>query len=233
MSRSIAENLKQIQSRIQTACEKAGRDPSEVMLVAISKTKPGSDILEALESGQIHFGENRARELQQKMDEISREEIVWHFVGPMQTNKIKYMVERVDWIQSIYKRKYLNEIEKRASKIGRVINTLIQVNISREDQKQGCDPENVPGLLKHAQSLEYVRVCGLMGMATYAAEPEEVRKEFQLLKQTFDENQHLNGGSVKLDHVSMGMTNDLEVAIEEGSTMVRVGTAIFGERNYE
>ena len=233
MSRSIAENLKQIRNRIQSACEKAGRDPSGVLLVAVSKTKPGSDILEALENGQIHFGENRARELQQKMDEISREEIVWHFVGPMQTNKIKYMVERVDWIQSIYKRKYLDEIEKRASKIDRVINTLIQVNISREDQKQGCDPEKVPGLLKHAQSLEYVRVCGLMGMATYAAEPEEVRKEFRLLKQTFEENRHLNGGAVQLDHVSMGMTNDLEVAIEEGSTMVRVGTAIFGERNYE
>jgi len=233
MSRSIAENLEQIRKRIQSACEKVERDPSRIMLVAVSKTKPGSDILEALENGQIHFGENRARELQQKMDEISREEIIWHFVGPMQTNKIKFMVERVNWIQSIYKQKYLNEIEKRASKIDRVINTLIQVNISREEQKQGCDPEKVPGLLKHAQSLKYVRVCGLMGMATYAANPEEVRKEFKLLKQTFDENLHLNGGSVQLEHVSMGMTNDLEVAIEEGSTMVRVGTAIFGERNYE
>lgn len=222
-----------IRDRIKRACEKSGRDPSEVQLVAIGKTKPVSDILEAIDCGQRHFGENRVSELQDKMEQINHKELIWHFVGTMQTNKIKYLVNRVDWIQSIYKKKYLDEIEKRASKIDRVINTLIQVNISREDQKQGCSPEKVPGILKHAQSLEHVRVHGLMGMATYTDDPEEVREEFRLLKNTFRNNLHLNGGSVTMEQISMGMTNDLEVAIEEGSTMVRVGTAIFGERNYD
>jgi PLP dependent protein len=233
MSSKIADNLKQVQQRIRNASEKAGRDPSEILLVAISKTKPNSDILEALEQGQVHFGENRAKELQQKMEEIERENIIWHFVGPMQTNKIKYMVDRVDWIQSVYKKKYFDEIEKRLSGTERVINTLIQVNISDEEQKQGCRPEKVPALLRHAQSLDHVCVRGLMGMATYDAKPKKIRNEFRLLKKTFDENHHLNGGSIKMDHVSMGMTNDLDIAIEEGSTMVRVGTAIFGERNYD
>lgn len=233
MHSSIAENIQRIQNKIKITCEKADRDPSEVLLVAISKTKPNSDILEALDHGQVHFGENRAKELEQKMEEIGRDDIIWHFVGPMQTNKIKYMADRVDWIQSVYKKKYFDEIEKRASKAGRVINTLIQVNISDESQKQGCEPGKVPALLKHAQSLDHVRVCGLMGMATYSTSADVVRKEFRLLKQTFDENLHLNSGSVEMKHISMGMTNDLEIAIEEGSTMVRVGTAIFGERNYD
>lgn len=233
MDRSISENLKIIRNRINQTCEKTGRDPSNVLLVAIGKTKPASAILEAFECGQRHFGENRVNELQEKMEQIGREELIWHFVGTMQTNKIKYLVNRVDWIQSIYKKKYLDEIEKRASGINRVINTLIQVNISREDQKQGCSPDKVPEILKHAQSLEHVRVHGLMGMATFTEDPEEVRGEFRLLKDTFQKNLHLNGGSVNMQHLSMGMTNDLEVAIEEGSTMVRVGTAIFGERNYE
>ncbi len=233
MDTSISDNLKMIRDRIKRACEKSGRDPSEVQLVAIGKTKPVSDILEAFDCGQRHFGENRVSELQDKMEQINHKELIWHFVGTMQTNKIKYLVNRVDWIQSIYKKKYLDEIEKRASKIDRVINTLIQVNISREDQKQGCSPEKVPGILQHAQSLEHVRVHGLMGMATYTDDPEEVREEFRLLKNTFRNNLHLNGGSVTMEQISMGMTNDLEVAIEEGSTMVRVGTAIFGERNYD
>ncbi len=233
MHNTICKNLEQLNERIAAVCKKAGRDPAEIHLVAISKLKPNSSILEALDCGQFHFGENRARELQQKMEQIDKEEIRWHFVGPMQTNKIKYMVERVNWIQSIYKKKYHKEIEKRASRMDKVINTLVQVNISGEDQKQGCRPEDVSGILEHAQSLKHVRVRGLMGMATYAAEPDKVRREFKLLKDTFEKNKQYNSGSVQLEHLSMGMTNDFEVAIEEGSTMIRVGTAIFGEREYE
>lgn len=233
MSKPICENLKSVHQRINQVCQASGRDPDNIMLIAVSKTKPVQAITTAYQCGQIHFGENRARELQDKMEQIDIEPIQWHFVGPMQTNKIKYMVEHVDWIQSIYKKKYLKEIEKRASRIDRVIRTLIQVNISREGQKQGCHPSNLPQILEHAQSLQHVRVCGLMGMATFTDDPEDVRDEFKLLKETFEEHQHLNGGSVDLKHLSMGMTNDFETAIEEGSTMVRIGTAIFGERNYD
>lgn len=228
----IAKQLKQVQERISAACKKYNRDPGEITLVAVSKTKPNKYILEARNSSQFHFGENRAKELQDKMDEIEDEKIIWHFIGNLQTNKIKYMVERVNWIDSIHKKKALKEVEKRASQINRHINVLIQVNISDEDQKSGCDPEKLEGMLKYAQDLKHTHVKGVMGMATFTDNLEIVRKEFRLLKKLRDEHLHMNGGSVSLDEVSMGMTNDLEVAIEEGSTMVRVGTAIFGERNY-
>jgi pyridoxal phosphate enzyme (YggS family) len=135
-------------------------------------------------------------------------------------------------LQSVHKKSALKEIEKRAKGFNRTIHTLIQVNISDEDQKSGCDPADIEELLTYAQSLNYVNVRGFMGMATFTDEPELVRPEFRMLKTLLNEHQDLNGGAVDLKHLSMGMTNDLEVAIEEGATMVRVGTAIFGERNY-
>src|SRR5699024_1834041 len=149
-------------------------------------------------------------------------------------NKIKYMVERVNWIHSIEKAKYLKEIEKRASRIDRSINTLIQINISGEKQKGGCEPEDLPGVLEYARGLEHVKVRGLMGMATFvdADKVEQVRTEFQLLKKLRDEHRSYECENIQLDELSMGMTNDMEIALEEGSTMIRVGRAIFGERNY-
>ena len=162
------------------------------------------------------------------------EEVQWHMVGNLQTNKIKYMVERVNWIHSIEKSKYLREIEKRASRIDRVINTLIQINISGEDQKSGCEPEDLKEILEYAQALDHVRVRGLMGMATFVdpEEVEKVRPEFKMLKEIRDEHRGYESENVRLDELSMGMTNDMEIAIQEGSTMLRVGRAIFGERNY-
>lgn len=228
----IKERLDSVKSRIESACDACGRSADEITLVAVSKTKPVDDILKVREASQLHFGENRAKELQDKMEQIEDEDILWHFIGNLQTNKIKYMVERVNWIDSIHKKKALKEVEKRASRIGRHINVLVQVNISDEDQKSGCDPEKLEGMLKYGQDLEYTHIRGLMGMATYTEDKDVVRKEFKLLKKLRDDHMHLNGGSVDLEHISMGMTNDLEVAIEEGSTMVRVGTAIFGKRNY-
>ena len=232
MDSELLDRYHQIQQRIKKACENCGRDPDEITLVAVSKTKPDEDILRLLQHGHIHFGENRARALQDRMESIDVEKAVWHFIGNLQTNKIKYMVHRVNWIQSVHKKKALKEIEKEASKVDRVINVLIQVNISDEDQKSGCDPSQLESMLKYAQNLTYTRVKGLMGMATFTDNPEDVRSEFKLLRKLKDEHQHLSKGSVELQHLSMGMTNDLEVAIEEGSTMVRVGTAIFGERTY-
>ncbi|MBN2731157.1 MAG: YggS family pyridoxal phosphate-dependent enzyme [Balneolaceae bacterium] len=228
----ICSNIEKVNQRIITACEEAGRNPNDVHLVAISKTKPLDDIKEAFDCGQLHFGENRAKELQDKMDTYKNPDIQWHMVGNLQTNKIKYMVERVNWIHSIEKPKYLQEIEKRAGRIDRVINTLVQVNISDEDQKSGCTPDKLEKILDGARSLNHVRVRGLMGMATFTDDMDVVRDEFKLLKELFDKHAENNEGSVQLEHLSMGMTNDMEVAIEEGSTMVRVGRAIFGERNY-
>ncbi len=239
MNQPICENLEKIHLQIKTCCEKTGRNPEEIQLVAISKTKPASDVDTAWQCGQLHFGENRVDELVEKMEETDkmekagREDIIWHFVGPMQTNKIKYLAGRVDWIQSIYKKKYLKELEKRAGREDRVVQVLIQVNISGESQKQGCEPEQVPQLLEYARDLEHVRIRGLMGMASFTDDKEVIRKQFRLLRNTLEANLDKNGGAVQLEHLSMGMTHDLEIAIEEGSTMVRVGTAIFGERDYD
>lgn len=233
MSLDIKDYLQQIEQRISAACVKTGKNKDDILLIAVSKTKPDEDILEAYSAGQRHFGENRAKELQDKMERIDNDDIIWHFIGNLQTNKIKYMAERVDWIQSVHKKKALKEIEKRASRLKRNINVLIQVNISDEDQKSGCEPSELPKLLEYAQDLKFTTVKGLMGMATFTDEPETVRPEFRKLKDLRDKHRHLEKGPVKLDHLSMGMTNDLEVAIEEGSTMVRVGTAIFGKRNYD
>jgi pyridoxal phosphate enzyme (YggS family) len=219
--------------KINKTCVKAGRDPDEVTLVAVSKTKPNQDILEAIEAGQLHFGENRMKELEDKMAAIESPDICWHFIGNLQTNKIKYIAERVNWIHSVEKAKYLKEIDKRAGQAQRVISALIQVNISDEKQKGGCKPEALAGILESAKAYKHVKVKGLMGMATFADDAEDVRPEFKLLKQLFVDHQKHNGGSVQLQHLSMGMTNDMEIAIQEGATMVRIGSAIFGERNYD
>jgi PLP dependent protein len=228
---NILDRYTQIKDRISNACRSAGRNPDEILLIAVSKTKPDSDVLELMRAGQMHFGENRAQALQDRMESVQNPAAIWHFIGNLQTNKIKYMVSRVNWIQSVHKKKALKEIEKRASEFDRVINVLIQVNISGEGQKSGCEPKQLESILTYARELKYTKVKGLMGMATFADDPESVRPEFKLLYQLREDHNHLNGGSVELKHLSMGMTNDLEVAIEEGATMVRIGTALFGERN--
>jgi PLP dependent protein len=232
MNSQLKDRYQNVKSRIEKACLACNRDPEEITLVAVSKTKPDSDVLELLQLGHLHFGENRAKALEDRMKSIDNPATVWHFIGNLQTNKIKYMVDRVNWIESIHKKKALKEVEKRASEIDRIVNVLIQVNISDEDQKSGCDPEQLESILAYGQNLTHTRILGLMGMATFTDDSEKVRPEFRLLRELKEKHQHLNGGAVNLKHLSMGMTNDLEVAIEEGSTMVRVGTAIFGERNY-
>ncbi|MDR9417538.1 YggS family pyridoxal phosphate-dependent enzyme [Gracilimonas sp.] len=229
----IASNLSDIQQEINKTCEKVGRDPKDITLVAVSKTKPNEDILSAVTAGQLHFGENRMRELEDKMESIAKPDIVWHFIGNLQTNKIKYIADRVKWIHSVEKAKYLKEINKRAGKANRVVNALVQVNISNEKQKGGCKPGDVEKILESARDYKFVKVKGLMGMASFVDDSEEVRSEFKLLKKLFDEHQENNSGSVQLEHLSMGMTNDFKVAIEEGATMLRIGSAIFGARNYD
>lgn len=226
----ICQNLDKIKTRIEVACKDVGRQPNEIMLLAVSKTKPDSYIKTALACGQLEFGENRMQELEEKMLEIEDEDISWHMIGNLQTNKIKLIAERVNWVHSIDKIKYLREFEKRAH--NNKIKALIQVNISGEAQKGGVEPENVGEFLDQAKDLENIVVVGLMGMATFTDNPEDVRPEFKLLKEVFDKHKPNNKGSVQLEHLSMGMSNDLEVAIEEGATIVRVGSDIFGARNY-
>lgn len=227
----ICKNIKNIQSRIDAACLKAGREPSDVLLIAVSKTKPVELIEQAARCGHLHFGENKVQELTGKMPHFGPE-LKWHMIGTLQTNKIKYLTDRVDWIHSIPKIKALKELEKRASQSQRVIDTLIQVNISDEEQKSGCEPDDLKKLLEYAQSLQWVRVNGLMGIASLEEDPEDVRPQFRFLRELRDQHKDMENEQVRLHHLSMGMTHDFEVAIEEGATMIRIGTAIFGKRNY-
>lgn len=231
---NYSQNLEHIKQRIASACEACGRNPADITLIAISKTKP----IEALEAvrdlGQIHFGENKVQELVPKMehfDEKGDTDIQWHMVGGLQTNKIKYLSDRVDWIDSVPKKKALKEINKRAKASGRIIQTLIQVNISNEEQKFGCEPDDLPALLKAAEEYSHVKVMGLMGIASFTDNPEDVRHEFKALRCLLEQEQQKDYKNSDLKHLSMGMTNDLEVAIEEGSTMIRIGTALFGARD--
>lgn len=224
---AICDALDSIHETIREACQRSGRQTDDVQLIAVSKTRPVEAIREAHACEQIRFGENRARELQSKMDELDELPLEWHFIGPLQTNKIKYIAPRVHWIHSVYKKKYFKEIEKRASREDRVIQTLIQLNISDEDQKQGIMPAELAPLLEYTAGLDHVRVRGLMGMASHTDDDDRIRRQFSLLRETLQSHQRYNGGSNELDQLSMGMSNDLEIAIEEGATMVRIGSAIF------
>lgn len=229
---SISDNIEIINQRIQEAAEKSGRSSKSIHLIAVSKTKPNAAIIEALNAGHKHFGENRMQELHTKMKTINDPKIQWHMIGGIQSNKIKYITSHVHWIHSIDKTKYISEVNKRAEQEARTINLLIQVNISEEHQKNGCKPTELEGILDFARSCTNIKVKGLMGMAKFSTDPESIRGEFALLKSTFDKHVHLNGGNIQLRELSMGMSNDFEIAIEEGATMIRVGSAIFGARNY-
>lgn len=227
----IIDNLQHIRTRIAKAASACGRNAADIELIAVSKTKPNEAIESALKAQQFAFGENKIQELSRKMEELPNAQIQWHMIGTLQSNKIKYMAHRVDWIHSIPKIKTLKEVDKRAAQHNRVIKCLIQVNISDEDQKSGCSVAELPSLLVEANSLKNIEIKGLMGIATLTDDQEVIRKEFRLLRTLRDKYAPTYSGNIQLEHLSMGMTNDLEIAIEEGSTMVRIGSAIFGARN--
>lgn len=199
-----------------------------VTLVAISKTKPSSDILEAYKAGQKIFGENKIQEMAEKWEELPKD-IEWHMVGHVQTNKVKYMAPFVSLVHAVDSLKLLKEIDKEAKKNNRTINCLLQIKIAEEDSKFGISIEDAGKILasKEFSALEHVKVTGLMGMATFTNDMEQVKKEFQYLKENFDA---LKNDYPNLEILSMGMSADYKVAVESGSNMVRIGSAIFGER---
>ncbi|MCH8556838.1 MAG: YggS family pyridoxal phosphate-dependent enzyme [Balneolia bacterium] len=227
----LKSNLSEVAARIENACRACDRSPEEITLVAVSKTKPNEAIEAVRKLGHIHFGENKVQELVPKMEHFSGDDkIIWHMIGGLQSNKIKYLTDEVDWIDSVPKLKALKEINKRAEQSGREINVLIQVNISDEDQKFGCEPEDLPALIEAGENMPFVRIRGLMGIASLEEDLEKVRPQFRKLRELLQQEKAKGYKRASLDHLSMGMTNDLEVAIEEGATMVRVGSAIFGSR---
>ena len=228
----LKENLKNVQNNIKKACERVGRKPEEVTLVAVSKMKPLSDIEELLETGQLEYGENYVQELCDKYENISKP-VHWHMIGHLQTNKVKYIIDKVELIHSVDSIKLAQAIDKEAAKHDvKEVPILIQVNFAHEDTKFGLNPEDVFDVVKEISALEHVKIKGLMQIAPFVDDPEDNRKYFRAMKQLSVDINNKNFDNVDMSILSMGMTNDYEIAVEEGATMVRVGTAIFGERNY-
>lgn len=227
----IDNNLIFVREQIKEACKKAGRDESEVKLIAVSKTKPASDVARAYELGQRIFGENKVQELCDKSVSLP-EDIQWHLIGHLQTNKIKYIIENTKMIHSVDSLKLAQAISKEAVKKNVNMPVLIEVNIGEEDSKFGISIDEIEDFIAEASTLEGITIKGLMTVAPFVEDPEDNRMLFRRLKEISVDITAKNLNNVKLDELSMGMTNDYLVAIEEGATFVRVGTAIFGERDY-
>lgn len=216
---SISENIREIKDQL----------PSEVQLVAISKTKPKEDILEAYEAGHRIFGENKIQEMTEKWEELPKD-IEWHMVGHVQRNKVKYMAPYVTLIHAVDSLKLLKEIEKQAKKHDRVIKCLLQLKIAEEETKYGITIDEAKEIIDSEaySNMKYVKITGLMGMATLTEEEEKIKKEFTFLKNSFDDLKQ----KYAFTTLSMGMSGDYKIAVDCGSNMIRVGSAIFGERNY-
>lgn len=226
---SISRNLADIRQRIRTAAEAAGRDPSSVRLVAVSKTRPAADIIEAFRAGQTVFGENYVQELTVKLDQL-QEPVEWHVIGHLQSNKVKYIAGRVALIHSVDRLSLAEEISRQWGKLGRICHVLIQVNISGESTKSGTTEEGALQLVKDCALLPNIRVQGLMTMPPFFDDPEAARPYFAELRRLSRAIDAAGIPDVEMRELSMGMSGDFEAAIQEGATLVRVGTAIFGER---
>lgn len=227
----VAENYRAVDARVAAACERAGRPREEVTLIAVSKTKPVEMVQELLPLGVKDFGENHAQELVMKTETITQP-LNWHFIGNLQRNKVKYVVGRACLIHSVNTLRLAEEIQKEAAKKNVIMNVLIEVNIAEEDTKMGIGEAEAIELVRQAAAMDHLKVCGLMAIAPPVETPEENRSYFRAMKELSAKIDSMNIPGVSMMELSMGMTGDFEVAIEEGATMVRVGTAIFGDRFY-
>jgi len=228
---SIAENLKRISDRICSTAERAGREAGSVRLVAVSKTQSSEAVKAALEAGQQVFGENYVQEFLEKSRNLP-ENVEWHFIGSLQSNKVKYIAGLTSLIHSVDRLSLAREIDRQWEKIGKRCDILLQVNISGEATKSGTTSEDLLQLAQQISLLPHVRVRGLMTMPPFFDEPERARPYFRELKRLSEELAAKKIPGITMEELSMGMSGDFEVAIEEGATLVRVGSAIFGERYY-
>ncbi|HWT74250.1 MAG TPA: YggS family pyridoxal phosphate-dependent enzyme [Mobilitalea sp.] len=249
----MKESILSIEQRIQAACVKAGRGRSEVTLIAVSKTKPNEMLQEAYSLGMRHFGENKVQELAQKYEDLNHtftDKVSWHLIGHLQRNKVKYIVDKTVLIHSVDSLRLAEQIEEEAAKKNLICDVLIEVNIAEEDTKFGVIEADVFPLILEMSHLSHIRIRGLMTVPPYVENPEKNREYFKKLRQLYvdiktknidnicngnildDDASNLRQSLENFDILSMGMTGDFEVAIEEGATMVRVGTGIFGERDY-
>ena len=227
----LKEQLMQVEENIQKACKRAGRSRDEVTLIAVSKTKPVEVLQEAYDLGVRVFGENKVQELTQKYEALPKD-IQWHMIGHLQTNKVKYIVDKVAMVHSVDSLKLAETIEKEAERKNCIVKILVEVNVAGEESKYGLKMEEVLPFVEIISTFKHIRVCGLMTIAPFVEISEENRTIFKNLHKLSVDINNKNIDNVSVSILSMGMTNDYEVAIEEGADMVRVGTGIFGVRNY-
>ena len=229
---SIKENLDGIRNNIKDLAKQSNRLQSDVMLLAVTKTVDVDAVQEAINNGITDVGENKPQELARKYDIIG-DKVNWHLIGSLQTNKVKYIIDKVYMIHSLDRDVLCDEIQKRAEKIDRTINCLVQVNISKEDTKHGLEEQDVLAFIEHvSEKYKNIKIKGLMTMAPFTEDEEVVRGVFRKLKELSIQIDEKNIDNVSMEYLSMGMSNDYKIAIEEGSNIVRIGTSIFGERNY-
>lgn len=227
----LKENYRNVQENIQRACEKVNRSVDEVTLISVSKTKPLSMLQEAYDCGAREYGENKVQEMTEKEGQLPKD-IHWHMIGHLQTNKVKYIAPYVHLIHSVDSLKLAQEINRQGEKCNRSIPILIEVNIAEEESKFGIKKDETISLVREISKLPHVAIKGLMTIAPFVDDPEENRVYFRGIKELSVDIANENIDNVRMDVLSMGMTGDYMVAIEEGATMVRVGTGIFGERDY-
>lgn len=227
----LKENLTKVEENIQKACDKAGRKRSEVTLIAVSKTKPVEMLQEIYNEGIREFGENKVQEMCEKM-ELMPQDIKWNMIGHLQTNKVKYIIGKTSLIHSVDSLKLAEEIQKQAVKHDVTADILVEVNIANEKSKFGISKDETIQMVRNIAKLDHLKIKGLMTIAPFVENPEDNRLYFREIKQLSVDINNQNIDNVSMDVLSMGMTGDYMVAIEEGATMVRVGTGIFGERNY-
>lgn len=228
---NLKENYIFVLDKVREACKRAGRNSDAVTLIAVSKTKPVEMLQEVYDAGCRDFGENKVQEIMDKYDKLPKD-IRWHMIGHLQTNKVKYIVDKVYMIHSVDSIKLAKEISKEALKKNVTVNVLLEVNVAKEESKFGLMAEQVKDFYNEVIDLPGLKVCGLMTIAPYVEEAEENRQYFVNLKQLMVDMIKEKTDNISVGELSMGMTGDYEVAVEEGATFVRVGTGIFGERNY-
>ena len=227
----IKENLEEVEARITRACERSGRERSEVTLISVSKTKPAEMLQEAYDAGSRDFGENKPQEIREKYPQLPTD-IRWHMIGHLQRNKIKYIIDKVCMIHSVDSIRLAEAIDEEAKKHGIVMPVLIEVNVAEEESKFGVHLDEVESLIRQISELSNIQVQGLMTIAPFTENAEHNRIYFRKLRNLYVDIKDKNIDNVNMCNLSMGMTGDYEVAVEEGATMVRVGTGIFGARSY-
>lgn len=228
----VADNILKVRENIDAAAKRAGRDAKEITLMAVTKTMPAEAITAAFSSGITLFGENRVQELCDKFPKLDMTGRSAHIIGHLQTNKVKYIIDKADMIDSVDSIKIAKEIERQAEKINKVMDILVEVNIGKEESKSGVNPEDTETFVKSLSQFSHLRVRGLMAIPPVNPDKEKTRPYFKQMFQLFVDIRAKKSDNINIDILSMGMSSDYTVAVEEGSTIVRVGTAIFGKRNY-